>query len=114
VSTASIAELWVRAVSDFISAVDNGGGCTAGDESHGAAGRFHRHKRTRDRALGWEFNGMSRIETTAPEYRQYAENYRALARGAQTDLQRTQLLTMADAWDSFAIARDESKNRCRR
>ena len=55
--------------------------------------------------------------TTAAEYRQYAETCRAMAEWANDDAHRLRLLSMADAWDSFAIAReqwDESKDRCKR
>jgi hypothetical protein len=42
----------------------------------------------------------------ASEYRQHAQECRALARTAQNEEQRTQLLKMAEAWDNFAAERE--------
>ena len=49
--------------------------------------------------------------TTPAEYRQYAETCRVMAKCAKDAAQRQQLLTMADAWESFAIAREQSECR---
>ena len=43
------------------------------------------------------------------EYRQHAEECRVLARNAQNEEQRRQLLKMAEAWDKFAAVH-ESRN----
>jgi hypothetical protein len=51
--------------------------------------------------------------TTPAEYRQYAETCCAMAECAKDGAQRRQLLTTADAWESFAIARERSANRGR-
>ena len=40
------------------------------------------------------------------EYRLHAQECRTLARNAQTEEQRTQLLKMAEAWDNFAAERE--------
>ena len=42
----------------------------------------------------------------ASEYRLHAQECRALARNAQNEEQRTQLLKMAEAWDNFAAERE--------
>jgi hypothetical protein len=42
------------------------------------------------------------------EYRQHAEECRALARKAQNEEQRAQLLKMAEAWESFAAERERA------
>ena len=49
----------------------------------------------------------ARPMTTAAEYRQYAETCRAMAECARDDGHRQQLLTMVEAWESFAIAREQ-------
>ena len=59
----------------------------------------------------------ARPMTTAAECRQYAETCRAMAVYAKDDAHRQQLLTMAEVWENFAIARerwDGSKDRCER
>jgi hypothetical protein len=38
----------------------------------------------------------------AAEYRKHAQECRALARNVQNEEHKSQLLKMADAWDSFA------------
>ena len=40
------------------------------------------------------------------EYRKHAQECRALARNVQNDQHKTQLLKMAEAWDSFAAERE--------
>jgi hypothetical protein len=45
---------------------------------------------------------------SAAEYRKHAGECRALARNAQNDQQRNQLLKMADAWDNFAMESDRA------
>ena len=42
----------------------------------------------------------------AAEYRQHAEECRALARNAQTEEQRAHLVTMAETWEGLAIQRE--------
>ena len=42
------------------------------------------------------------------EYRQHAEECRALARKAQNEQQRIQLLKMAEAWDNLATERERT------
>jgi len=44
------------------------------------------------------------------EYRQHAEECRALARKAQNDEQRAQLLKMAEAWENFATERERTSS----
>jgi len=47
--------------------------------------------------------------TKSREYRQHANECRALARTAQNEQHRSQLLKMADAWDNFALEADRSE-----
>lgn len=42
----------------------------------------------------------------ARDYRLHAQECRALARSAQNEEQRTQLLKMAEAWENFALERE--------
>lgn len=42
------------------------------------------------------------------EYRQHADECRALARKAQNEEQRAQLLKMAEAWENFAAERERT------
>ena len=47
----------------------------------------------------------------ASEYRQHAEECRALARSMTDAAQRDQLLKMAETWDRLAAEREESQAR---
>jgi hypothetical protein len=49
--------------------------------------------------------GTSNMKT-AKEYRQLAEECRGLARSAQNEEHRAQLLKMAEGWDDFARERE--------
>lgn len=49
--------------------------------------------------------------TSATEYRKHAQECRALARNVQNDEHKSQLLKMAEAWESFAAERERAEQK---
>ena len=54
---------------------------------------------------------MGRVLKQAAEYREHAADCRKLAQTARNEMERTQLMQMAAAWERMAADREEQLNR---